>query len=233
MTTTSPPAPTLDGGPRAGANAARRIAGTVRLLAGLAVLVALSVQITDLVTHDALVPDEYFSYFTIQTSMINIVVLLVGGVLALRWRRDTELFTAVRMSALAYGVVTGVVYNVLLRGGPSEGYVGLQWPGEVMHVWIPVYILLDYLLAPGRVPIGWGRLLLAIAYPLLWLGYTLVRGVVTGWYPYPFLEPDGPDGPVSVLIYIVALCAFIIVIAAAAIGISRIVTHTEGYEPTR
>jgi hypothetical protein len=200
----------------------RRLVGVLRVAAGALVLAAITTQIVDLVVNDAFTPREYFSYFTIQSSLINIVVLVVGGVLALRWREDPELYTAVRMSAVTYAVVTAVVYNLLLRGVPTDDFVGVQWPNEVTHVWIPVVIALDWILSPGRAALGWGRLWLAIGYPLAWLGFTLVRGVLTGWYPYPFLDPDGPDGPTSVIAYIVGITLFILAVACVSIGISRI-----------
>jgi len=204
------------------ATAARRVAGVLRLAAGMLVLAAIVTQIVDLVLNDAFEPHEYFSYFTIQSSLITIVVLTVGGLLALRWREDPELYTAVRMSAVTYAVVTAVVYNLLLRGIPTDDFVGVQWPNEVTHVWIPIVIALDWILSPGRAALAWGRLWLAIGYPLLWLAFTLVRGVLTGWYPYPFLEPDGPDGPTSVIAYIVGITLFILAVACVSIGISRI-----------
>jgi hypothetical protein len=205
----------------------RRVTGVLRIAAGLLVLAAITTQIVDLVVNDAFEPQEYFSYFTIQSSLVNIVVLAAGGLLAMRWRADPELFTAVRMTTVTYAVVTAVVYNLLLRGLPTDDFVGVQWPNEVTHVWIPIVIALDWVLSPGRAVLAWGRLWLAIGYPLLWLGFTLVRGVLTGWYPYPFLDPDGPNGPVSVIAYIVGITLFILAVACVAIGISRVRTRTE------
>lgn len=196
--------------------------GLLRLVAALAALGAIVFQIADQVAHDEFVPERYFSYFTVQSSLISIVVLSVGAVLAFRWKLDPELFTAIRMSAVAYAAVTCVVYNVLLRGLPDDGYVGLAWPGEVLHVWIPVFLIVEWLVAPGRAVLGWDRIWTAVGFPLVWLGFTLVRGVLTRWYPYPFLEPDGPAGPVSVIAYVVAISAFIIGSSALAIAVSRV-----------
>jgi hypothetical protein len=222
MTATSYPVRKAAPDHHAPPSAARLVAGAVRLLAAAVVTVAIAAQITDQVVNDAFEAAEYFSFFTVQSSLINIIVLLAGGVLAVRRRDDPELFTAVRMATVAYAAVTAVVYNVLLRDLPSDGFVGLGWPGEIMHVWIPIVILLDWLLSPGRPALGWGRIWLAIGYPLAWVALTLVRGVVTGWYPYPFLDPDAPAGPVSVIAYIVAIAFFIIVVAAIAILVSRL-----------
>lgn len=206
----------------------RRAVGIARILAALAVFAAILTQITDQLVNDAFVPGEYFSYFTIETSLMNVVVLAVGGVLALRSGIDTELFTAVRVAIVAYAAVTGSVYAVLLRGIPQEGFIGIQWPNEVIHVWIPILIGLDWILAPGRRPVPWRRLWLVVTYPLAWVAFTLARGILTGWFPYPFLEPGAPGGWGSVAAYVLGIAAFIVGVAALAIAISRIRSRRAG-----
>lgn len=201
-------------------SASRRTAGVLRLVAAAVVFATIATQITDRVIHSAFDPAEYFSYFTIQSGLINIVVFAVGGAMALRLRRDTVLYTTVRASALAYAVITAGVYNLLLRGIPYEGFVGLQWPNEVLHVYIPIVIVLDWLLSPGRPALPWTALRIALVFPVAWLVYTLLRGAATGIYPYPFLDP-ATAGWGSVVAYIVALSAVIVGLVAAAIVLSR------------
>lgn len=200
---------------------ARRVTGILRLLAGGLVLAAIIEQIVDLLINGEFEPQKYFTYFTIDSSMINVVVLVVGGVLALKWARDPELYTAVRMSAVAYAVVTAAVYNILLRNIPPTGFVGVQWPNEVEHVWIPLYIALDWLLAPGRARLSFSRLWLVVSFPVAWCAFTLIRGAITGFYPYPFIDPTGAGGYPSVIAYILGLSAFIILLATGIIAISR------------
>lgn len=202
------------------ATQARKTAGVIRLAAGLLVLAAIITQITDLLGAGEFDPSEYFAYFTIDSSMMNVVVLLAGGVLALRFQRDTALFTGVKMATLVYAIVTGAVYNGLLRGIPAEGYVGIQWPNEVEHVWIPLYLLIDWLFATGRAGLGYRWLWAAVSFPVVWCAFTLVRGAVDGWYPYPFIDPT-TGGWISVLAYVVGLSAFIVGVAALAVAYSR------------
>jgi hypothetical protein len=216
---------------RPGAPSQRRIFAFARIPMGLLVLAALVTQVTAELLHDSFKPGEYFSYFTIESSMMNVVVLLVGGSLAFRRPRDTELFTSVRVAILSYAVITGLVYNVLLRNIPGDGsYEPPRWCNEVMHVWVPIFILLDWLLAPGRVRVPWKRLWLVVSFPLAWLAFTMIRGAITGWYPYPFLEPAGPGGIPSLLIYVVGIAAFIVVVASVAIGFGRLTAGRERAE---
>ncbi|CAD6006716.1 conserved membrane protein of unknown function [Agreia sp. COWG] len=199
----------------------RKIVGAVRLLAGLGLLVTIVIQIADRVANNAFDPWEYFSYFTIETSLMNIVVFLVGGILALRFSRDTPLFTTVRMATLTYALVTAGVYNLLLRNVPYVGFQGLSWPNEIIHVWVPLLIVLDWLLSPGRPALSWRALRVVMIYPVAWLAYSLVRGAVSnGIYPYPFLNP-ATAGWGSVVGYIVALSIVLLGLGALAIRYSR------------
>lgn len=202
----------------------RPIVAGLRLTAGVALLATIVIQIADRVVHNAFDPWEYFSYFTIESSLINIVIFLVGGTLALRLSTDTALFTTIRMSALTYALVTAAVYNLLLRGLPYAGaYAGLQWPNEVMHVWIPLFIVLDWVFSPGRPALPWSSLRVVLIFPVLWILYTLMRGAASGGeiYPYPFLNP-ATAGWGSVIAYVVGLSAFLVGIGALAVEYGRV-----------
>ncbi|TFC84600.1 Pr6Pr family membrane protein [Cryobacterium sp. TMT3-29-2] len=203
-------------------SALRRLSGLLRIAMGLLLFASIITQIADQLWNDAFVATEYFGYFTIQSSLMNVVVLLVGGSLALRSRVDPQLLTAVRMSVLTYAVVTGVVYNALLRGIVSDGFIGVGWPNEVLHVWAPIFIALDWILSPGRPALAWTRFGYALIYPVLWVVYALLRGTLTGFYTYPFLDPAQPGGYLAVALYVLGIALFIAGLAAAAIAASRI-----------
>jgi hypothetical protein len=201
---------------------ARRIGGVARIAAGMLVLASILTQIVDQSLNDAFVPEEYFSYFTIQSSLVNVVVLVVAGAFALRHRQDTAVLAAARMSVVAYAIVTAVVYNALLRNLPATGFEGVQWPNEVVHVWIPLFLLVDWAIGSGIPRMRWSALLVVVVYPLLWVAFTMVRGGIDSWYPYPFLVPSGPDGVGGVVTYVLGITAFVVVVAAVAIGWSRL-----------
>lgn len=200
-------------------SSARRVVGTLRLAAALVLGVALVFQIVEKTVNNDMIAGQYFSYFTILTTIIGIGVLGWGGVLGLTRVVDPVGYTVARMSVLTYAVVTAIVYNALLRGIPDEGFVVSTWPGEIMHVWIPIVMLLDWLLSPGRPALRWTALRIVVIFPLVWIGFTLVRGALDGWYPYPFLEPS--TGWLSVMAYVVGIAAFIVGLAALAIAYSR------------
>jgi hypothetical protein len=200
----------------------RKITALVRWGISAWVLAAIVTQIWSEVANNAFYPEKYFSYFTIQSSLINIVAFAVGGYLAWTTVRDTRLFTIVRVSVFSYAIVTGVVYNVLLRNIPSTGYEPPAWCNESTHVWVPVVIVLEWLFASGRMSLRIRAMWWALLYPLAWVAFTVIRGMITGWWPYPFLEPDGPNGVGGVVAYILGIATFMSINAFIALGIARV-----------
>lgn len=62
----------------------RRFIGVARIALGLVVLVSVVYQIQDRLVHNVFRPGEYFAFFTIQTSLMDVVVLLAAGIYAFR-----------------------------------------------------------------------------------------------------------------------------------------------------
>lgn len=198
----------------------RRFFSVARIILALVVLASVVYQVSDRLIHDVFRPDEYFAFFTIQTSLMDVVVLGVGAWLAWTTPRDTRLFTIVRVCVVAFAIVTGVVYNLLLRDLPGEpGYDWPVWPNEVLHVWAPILLVVDWFAAPGRAPIRLRAALWVLVYPLAWVSFSLVRGGLTGWWPYPFLDPTGPAGWPGVGAYIAGIALFFFINAVVCLGL--------------
>jgi hypothetical protein len=173
---------------------------------------------------------NFFSFFTIDSNVGTVVVFLIGAVLLVRGRGDPQWFSVLRGSVAAYMAVTGIVYNMLLRGvNVSEGSV-LPWSNEVLHVVGPLLMVLDWLFAPGRGRLEWKHIGTIVIFPLVWAVYTMIRGPlayndvagVPTWYPYPFLNPAlSPEGYVSVAFYVILIAVIIGLVGAGVIWVSR------------
>ena len=174
---------------------------------------------------------NFFSFFTVESNIAAAVVLAVGAVLLIvRPGPDSVAFALTRASVVSYMVVTGVVYNLLLRGIELPQGSTVAWSNEVLHVIAPLYLLVDWLFAPGRSPIAARRIWVVLLFPLVWTAYTLVRGPFVDdqvygnafWYPYPFLNPfTSANGYLSVSFYVVLIAAVIGIVAAGVLWISR------------
>jgi hypothetical protein len=200
----------------------RKITALVRWGTSAWVLAAIVTQIWSEIANDAFYPESYFSYFTIQSSLINIVAFAVGGFVAWRSVKDTRLFTVVRIAVFSYAIVTAIVYNALLRNIPSEGYEAPAWCNESTHVWVPIVIVLEWLFGSGRISLRIRAMWWALLFPFGWVAFTVIRGMITGWWPYPFLEPDGPNGIGGVVTYILGIAVFMAINAFIALVIAQV-----------
>lgn len=207
-----------------GVLALRRTFGVLNLVMAFVVAIALAVNIADRLIQGIFDPGHYFQYFTVQTSIINIVVRLIGGIFGVMRRNDPHWYSTARASIVSYAIVTGVIYNLLLANlSATDGYVAsFEFPNLIQHTWAPIFIALEWLLMPGRTRLRWGVLWIAAVYPLLWVAGSLVRGLLgDDWFPYFFLNP-GEMGVGGVIAYIVAIAAFIVGNCAIAVGVGRI-----------
>jgi hypothetical protein len=204
----------------------RRVFGVLRLLAAAAIVVAIVGQFSKSLS---MVPDpaafvvNFFSFFTILSNALSAIVLLIASWYALRAERDPEWVNFTRGAVVTYMATTFVVYNLLLRDISLDQATTLPWSNEILHVWAPLYLILDWVFAPGRQPIRWKQFWLFAVFPIVWVIYTMIRGAIVGWYPYPFLNPDiepgvGYDG---VTVYVIAIASFILLVGAGITGLSR------------
>ena len=184
-------------------------------------------------SHIPTVVANFFSYFTVLSNVGAAVTLVIGAV----WMLRTSSSTAAEPRWLAtlfacvstYMIVTGIVYNLLLRNIPLDG-VSEVWTNETMHVIMPLVMLADVLFAPRRRSLGWATIFEAAIFPIVWAVYTLIRaGFITAprdgrpqWYPYPFLDPTLAGASyVTVAVYIVAIAAAIIGVAGFVVWVGR------------
>jgi hypothetical protein len=142
-------------------------------------------------------PTRFYAYFTIQSNLIGIVALLW----AFRRRnappsRGLDLF---RGAAAAYLTVTFFVVILFLQD--EDVQLQVPWIDAMLHRVFPVIVVLDWLIDPPDTRLRYRDALLWLIYPLIWLGFTLVRGAADGWYPYPFLDPaNGGYGAVAAMV---------------------------------
>lgn len=183
--------------------------------------------------HVATVAANYFSFFTVLSNIAAVVVLGWWGLSHLTRRRpDAPAPPALEVAFVCvttYLLITGAVYNILLRA-ISIGADTVGWANEVMHVGAPLFLLADLLLGAGHRPLRWRDALPALVFPLVWIGYTLLRApLITApasgapyWYPYPFLDPYGPAGWPGVIAHIVGIAIGIIAVAFGVVAVLRL-----------
>ncbi len=130
---------------------------------------------------------RFVSYLTIWFN-----VLIAGTELLLAAnpeRSGGRVFRALRLDALVIAVGGGTVHWFLLR--PLLNLDGADYLADkLLHVVTPLLILVGWLVFGPRGLATRSDVWAFLVLPVGWLVYTLVRGEIVDWYPYPFLDVD-------------------------------------------
>ncbi|MHA3701269.1 Pr6Pr family membrane protein [Jatrophihabitans sp. YIM 134969] len=196
---------------RGGVRAGRAVIGALGLFALIGTLVGSN-------DKPGFTAANFFSYFTVESNVLAAVVML--GLAAVPTAAlATE---GLRGATTLYIVITGVVYNLMLRGidvGIEPTVLG-HTCNELLHLIVPILVLLDWLLVPPLRTLPRSRAVLFLLFPLVYLGYSLARGEITGWYPYPFLNAE-TKGYFHVLLTCVVLALMMLLLSLAVVEIGR------------
>ena len=130
---------------------------------------------------------NFFSYFTILSNVFVSVVFMMSAFYLALGRKPTPAEDVLRGASVLYMAVTGIVYATLLAG--IEVDLSLPWVNTQLHYIMPIVVVLDWLYQPQRSKLTVKRILPWLFFPAAYLVYSLVRGPIVSWYPYPFLDP--------------------------------------------
>jgi len=177
---------------------------------------------------------NFFSFFTILSNAATAIVLVWAAVWFFTRGRSAAAEPSTLALALAgvstFMIITGIVYNTLLRQIVLEqGSAPIPWSNEVLHLVGPLFLLADVFVGPLRRALPWRSLWAIVAFPILWVVYTMIRGpLVTNpvsgdpyWYPYPFLNPNNPGGWLPVIVYVVVIALAILAVGTFVVWWGR------------
>ena len=158
------------------------------------------------------------SFFTIQS---NVLAGLVSLQLALRPDRDGSGWRVLRLAALFGITVTGIVYSAILAATHNPNGWQEITANTLLHYVVPALVVVGWVMFGPRPRLGLRTVLLAMIWPVLWLGYTLVHGALSSWYPYPFVDVDTHGYPL-VLLYCLGITVMLAVIATIYAVLDRV-----------
>jgi hypothetical protein len=188
-----------------------RFLALVRIGFGVLVIAAIVTQIGNLVESGVFDPTRFFLFFTVLSNLFATGVFLEGA------RRQLSGAAPVpdlwRGAAVVFMTVTFIVFAVLLRGLQEELQTNIVWVDTVLHRVMPVAVMADWLIEPPHRrltfrTVAWPWLVP----PLAWTAFTMLRGALDGWYPYPFLDPAN-GGYGTVALYAVAILVLFLGVA--------------------
>lgn len=151
---------------------------------------------------------RFFSFFTILS---NIIVALTFSFLffgaAGKWGRFFHKATTIT-AVTVYIIVVGAVYNIILR--VIWHPVGLQkFVDELLHSVIPVLATLFWILFVKKEELQWKDSFLWLLYPILYTVFIAVRGMLSDYYPYPFINVPAIGYPRALLNGLVLAVVFL------------------------
>jgi len=201
--------------------------GLFRLAIGVSLLGSVAWQIINRIVADRFRPTEYFVFFSIDSSIFAGAVGLVGAWVLLSGKKETERQQTIRLVATVSMIIVGVVYHALLGDSAVDpADIGYEWPvipNLVIHTWAPIAVAIDYLISVrGSVP-KWRKALWVVVYPLVWLTFSVVRGLLDNWWPYWFINPNSEIGVSGMITYIMIIASAFIILGFVVSGI-RIAT---------
>ena len=156
----------------------------MRIGALVAVIAGVVLTATGSATVSGLLP-----YFTIQSN-------LAYGVFA-GWAafRDRVAPAALKGAVTLYVAITGLVYHLVLTNpasgfsvGPIERTPTEAVGNQLLHTVVPLLAVLDWLIFDQRRRFRWRYAAYWLVFPLGYLGFALLRGLITHTYPYPFID---------------------------------------------
>lgn len=162
---------------------------------------------------------RFFSYFTILT---NILVALYFTANLLNKENALKKFFAkpgILTAVTVYITSLGIIYQFLLRHiwDPE----GLQFiVNELLHSFIPVLFIIYWWLYEDKKSLKWNFIGSWLIYPLIYCIYILIRGSISNFYPYPFVDVN-TLGYQRVIINALFIAVFFVIVAVIFIAIAK------------
>ncbi len=168
---------------------------------------------------------NFFSYFTILCNLLIAVSLTFIVVFQNSAAGKYFARPSVETGIGLYIFIVGFIYNLVLRKlATLSGFRLLV--DNTLHVYIPLLYLLYWIIFTEKEKLPLKSGFRWLWFPLLYLIYTLIRGSVMDWYPYPFLNVVklGYD---KVIVNIFVMLAVFLIAGIVMIAISRMLAKKE------
>lgn len=197
----------------------KQILGVYKLCVAALVFTAVVVQFMHgLAVNPTFNAANFFSFFTIESNILAASLFAITGAWYLRGK-DANKILLLRGAAALYMSVTGIVYALLLAGLEQSLLTPIPWVNFVLHYLFPVIAFADWIIDRPARAVSFKESLWWLIFPLAYLAYSLIRGAIVGWYPYPFLNPaNGGYGAIAVTVTAISIGAVLLCLVFAFIS---------------
>ena len=181
------------------------------LLIGLSGIALQAVQIA---TYDKYLSTEWshatsrwnhLAFFTVITNfIIDVWLIVIAFSVFFKLKKLHVFFTSpsVHGAVVLYILAVSVIYCGLLFWfiGP---YSQKLWWGNVIDMWnhfaMPLFMVLVFWFTKHSKPIRLRHLWFWQIFPFVYFLFSLIRGLITEWYPYPFFKPSWIAFPIGIV----------------------------------
>jgi hypothetical protein len=165
-----------------------------------------------------------FAFFTIQS---NLIVGLTSAMLALSVARPTMAFRVLRLIGVVAITITFVVFHLALR--ELQDLTGQAAVADfLLHTASPLLCVIGWLVFGPRAQTTGRIVALTVTFLVWWGPFTMIRGEIIGWWPYPFIDPTDSGYP-RVALNLTVIGGTFVATAAAAHWLDRRL----GWAPSR
>jgi hypothetical protein len=134
-------------------------------------------------------------------------------------------YEVIRGASVLCMAIVGIVFSLLLRN--EDLGTLLPWVNNVLHYVMPIVVVAYWFVYPPATKIDRKKVIYWLIFPIVYLAYSLLRGVANSWYAYPFLNPSKSGGYGGVALYCVAIVAIFLMSSSALIwGTNRALRAT-------
>jgi apolipoprotein N-acyltransferase len=86
-----------------------------------------------------------------------------------------------------YIATVGITFNIILRNLLIiEGFSAIA--NELLHVVVPVLYVIYWIFFAAKARLKFSVIFSWLIFPLIYLAVILIRGAISGYYPYPFMD---------------------------------------------
>ena len=191
-----------------------------KLFFGLLGFSAIVTEIATVIAQGKWEPSNFFSYFTIEANTFAFIIFLISAFFTFAGKKSKTL-DFLRGASTFFMVVTGIIFAVLLAGLEGVTLTAAPWDNIVLHYLIPIAVALDWIVDPPSQRVSFKKALLWLSFPLAYLVYSLVRGPIVDWYPYPFLNPaNGGYGRIAITSFVILVVGVVLVYVVSRVGVA-------------
>lgn len=150
---------------------------------------------------------QLFSFYTILSNVLMVVgltTILIAAKSA--WGRFFLRNTVLTAIAL-YMTIVGLTYNILLRNVWHPEHL-FKLADELLHVVTPVLFIIYWLAFVPKDGLKYRNVWPWLWFPFVYFIYVLIRGAISGNYPYPFLDVVKSGYPQVLLNAVILLPVF-------------------------